>query len=125
MRAIRNICFSDQVDEYRLTFDSWSRDGTQKFFDHTGNAIFVKHDVIIELYSREKGVVVDELELTLNPMEEWQYSNTDETAASESDLEMRKKALRTAWVAMLESLPPLTELSPGTKATRQNYVARS
>ena len=107
MHIIRDRCFSDQVDEFRLKFFSYGRDGTQKFVDKAGNAIFVnRENVVVELYSKDAGGVVDELELELYPQRDWPELTGNERAAREK----RREEFRAALSVFLKSLPSFEDL---------------
>lgn len=108
MRITRNKCFSEQIGSGELFFIAYERDGTEKYLDNAGNAVFVsRDDIVVEIYSSKLNRVVDDL--VLDPIPGRNYA--DFTGEEISAINSRKMALRDAWDVMLESLPTYVDMS--------------
>jgi len=117
--------FSESGFEHHRYF----KDGVQKLHDDDGNAIFINRaGIVVELYSREAGTEVDELEITKSTKRRsWRDFDIAELRAEiaeeEAETNRRLSELKGPWDQMVASLPSVvgasTELVQAVREARQ------
>ncbi len=119
--------FDRQFSESGFEHHRYLKDGVQKFIDDAGNAIFLNRDgIVVQLYSRDAGPAVDELEITKSTKKRSWPDFAElraEIEAEKAEKNRRLSELKGPWNQMIASLPSLSgapsELVQAVRDARQ------